>query len=414
MAGLAAFSDSASGSFVLTNGRVVLPDGVIEGSVSVVNGQIARVGGMTGGAAWPEEPTVPMVDLGGRYLAPGFIDMHVHGGGGADFMDLTPEAFETAIACHLRHGVTSIVPTNSVASHEQTLAFLELARAFHRRPPDALAGRGRVIGSHLYGPYFADEKIGMHPKLARPPTEGEYRAYLTHADHMLVATCAPELDGSAGFYRAAERAGVRLNAGHSNATWTEMQQAYDLGVRHIDHFFCAMSNYVSTRSRVGTPMQGGMMEFALASGDVTTELIADGKHLSADLMRFAIKMMGVDRVALVSDSSRAVDMPVGEYTFGPADVATRFRSDGEVGLTLDGKGLASGIRPLDFMVRHMANQVGLGIAAAVRMATLTPAKVVGVDKELGSIAVGKLGDFVVLDDELNVERVMVNGEWLAS
>lgn len=388
------------------NARVILPDRVVDrAAVHVAGGRITAV---DAAAALPRWEGLN-VDVGGTYLAPGYLDMHVHGGDGHDFMDVTPEAFEAVVACHLRHGTTGIVPTNTVGRHDQIMAFLDLARSMHRAGPDAERGLGRVVGSHLYGPYFVDEKIGCHPHLARPPTEAEYVEYLDHADHLLVATCAPELPGSSGFYQKAAAEGVRLNAGHSNATWAEMQVAYDLGVRHVDHFFCAMSNYVSTRSRVGTPMQGGMYEFALASDDVTTELIADGRHLSPDLMRFALRMMGVDRVALVSDASRAVDVPVGNYTFGPLDIGTPFYNDGEVGLTPDRKGLASSVRGQDFMVRQMVKGAGIDVATAVRMATLTPAKILGLQADLGSVEPGKRADLILLDDDLRVQRVFLDG-----
>ena len=188
-----------------------------------------------------------------------------------------------------------------------------------------------------------------------------------------------------------------------------MESAHALGVRHVDHFFCAMSNYVSTRSRVGTPMQGGMLEYTLASDDMTTELIADGRHLSPQLLGFTLRMMGVDRVALVSDSSRAMDMPPGEYWFGPTDGGERFYSDGQVGLTTDKSGLASSVRGVDFMVGQMVNTAKAPIETAIRMATLTPAKILGVDQEIGSIAVGKRADLLILDQTLNVRRVFVDG-----
>jgi N-acetylglucosamine-6-phosphate deacetylase len=399
-------STGTSPEIRFVNARVVLPDRVLDGGAVHVRG--GRVAAVDAADALPRWGGLT-VDVGGAYLAPGYIDMHVHGGDGHDFMDVTAEAFEAVVRCHLRHGTTSIVPTNTVGRHDQIMAFLDLARAAHRRGADPAGGLGRVVGSHLYGPYFVEEKIGCHPHLTRLPTEAEYMQYLGHADHLLVATCAPELPGSADFYQAAAAAGVRLNAGHSNATWGEMQVAFDLGVRHVDHFFCAMSNYVSTRSRVGTPMQGGMLEFALASDVMTTELIADGRHLSPDLMRFALRMMGVDRVALVSDASRAVDVPVGDYTFGPLDGGTPFYNDGEVGLTPDRTGLASSTRGLDFMVRHMVQGAKLDVWTAVRMASLTPAKILGLERDIGSIAVGKRADFLVLDDALNVGRIFLDG-----
>ncbi|HEX8913005.1 MAG TPA: amidohydrolase family protein [Humisphaera sp.] len=392
--------------FRIVGARLVLPDRVVEGG-----GVVVRDGRIVAAGARGELPSSagPTVDAGGAYLAPGFVEMHVHGGAGADFMDCTADAFEATIRCHLRHGTTSIVPTNTVGRHDQIMAFLDLARAFKARGADPAAGLAPVVGCHLYGPYFAEEKVGCHPRLTRPPTVAEYTEYLSHADHMLTATCAPELPGATDFYRAAAAKGVRLNAGHSNATWAEMAAAVELGVRHVDHFFCAMSNYVSTRSRVGVPMQGGMLEYVLASDAVTTEIIADGRHLSPELMRFPLRMMGVDRVALVTDASRAVDVPPGETVFGPLDGGEPFYTDGEVGLTLDRSGLASSVRGMDFMVRTMVTRAGVDVATAVRMASLTPAKILGMEGDVGSIEPGKRADLLLLDDDFAVRRAWVGG-----
>jgi N-acetylglucosamine-6-phosphate deacetylase len=391
----------------LVNATLVLPDRLLEGgALHVRGGRIDAVG--RSGNLPPFDG--PIVDANGAFAAPGFIDMHVHGGGGADFMDGSPGAFATAIGAHLRHGTTGIVPTSTVARHEQTLRFLELCSAFRNTQP--AFPTARVLGAHLYGPYFAEEKVGCHPREeARPPTPAEYEQYLAFAADgtLLTATCAPELPGAADFYRAARERGVRLNAGHSNATWDEMAAAHALGVRHVDHLFCAMSNYVSVRSRFGPPMRGGMMEYVLASDDVTTEVIADGRHLAPELLRFALKMLGVERVALVTDCMRALDLPPGRYTFGALDGGEPILSDGGVGLMPDGKSLASGVRGMDFMVRHMHKVAGIDLPTAVRMASLTPARVLGVERELGSLEVGKRADVVLLGSDLGVRSVCVGG-----
>lgn len=397
---------AATADFWLVNGRVILPDRVLEqGTVQVQSGRIAAIHS----SDIVPPASAKAIDAEGLFVSPGFIDMHVHGGAGADFMDGTRRAFNTVLAAHLRHGTTTLCPTSTVARHDQILAFLELVREYARRGAEPARGIGRVAGAHLYGPYFAEGKIGCHPHLTRPPTPEEYFQYLAYADCMPLATCAPELSGSAGFYRAAHAAGVRLNAGHSNATYTEMEEAFSLGVRHVDHFFCAMSNYVSTRSRIGTPMQGGIMEYVLASDEMTTELIADGCHLASDLLRFALRMMGVERVALVSDSSRAMDMPAGEYLFGPTDGGERFYHDGAVGLTLDGNGLASSAKGLDFMVRQMHDHAKTDWATAVRMASLTPATIIGINQKLGSLEVGKQADIILFDAGVRIRRVFLDG-----
>jgi N-acetylglucosamine-6-phosphate deacetylase len=399
-------------SFRIINGTLVLRDRLVpEGAVDVAEGRLVAVARQDALPAW----SGPTVDAGGDFVAPGFIDLHVHGGDNADFMDGTCEAFETVIRAHARHGVTSIVPTSTVARHEQTIAFLESTRVLQRRGAEPERGLVRTLGAHLYGPYFAEDKVGCHPRLpARPPTRVEFEQYLRFADVLLTATCAPELPGAGDFYRAAVAKGVRLNAGHSNATWTEMATAYALGVRHVDHFYCAMSSVGSLRERCGTPMQASMMEFVLDTEDVTTEVIADGRHLSPELLRFVLKWKGAGRTALVTDCSRALDQPPGIYTFGPLDGGEPFYNDGGVGLLPNSENLASSVRGMDFMVRHMHQKVGVDLPSAVRMASLTPATILGKDREIGSLEAGKYADVLVLDADLGVRRVFVAGEQVST
>jgi N-acetylglucosamine-6-phosphate deacetylase len=396
--------------FRIVNATLILPDRLVAaGAVHVSGGRLTAVGQHQDLPSW----SGTTVDAGGRYLAPGYIDLHVHGGDNADFMDGTIEAFETAIRAHARHGVTSIVPTSTVARHEQTMAFLANARHLRQRGAEPSRGLARTIGAHLYGPYFAEEKVGCHPRLpARPPTPAEFDQYVSFSDTLLTATCAPELPGAGAFYRAAAAKGIRLNAGHSDATWSEMAAAYALGVRHVDHFYCAMSSVSSLRVRCGTPMQASMMEFVLDTADVTTEVIADGRHLSPELLRFVVKWKGADKTALVTDCNRALDQPPGLYIFGPLDGGETFYSDGGVGLLPDSESLASSVRGMDFMVRHMHRTAGVDLPTAVRMATLTPATIVGWNDEIGSLETGKRADLLLLDADLAVGDVFIDGEAL--
>jgi N-acetylglucosamine-6-phosphate deacetylase len=394
-------------TFRIVNATLVLPDRLVPGgAIHISGGRVTERG--------PRQDLTPWNgathDAGGAFAAPGYVDLHVHGGDDADFMDGSVEAFETVIRAHARHGVTSIVPTSTVARHEQTVRFLEITRLLCARGADPGRGLARVIGAHFYGPYFAEDKVGCHPRLpARPPTREEFDCYLGFADSMLTATCAPELPGASEFYRAAAAAGVRLNAGHSDATWADMAAAYELGVRHVDHFYCAMSSVASLRLRHGTPMQASMMEFVLATDDMTTEVIADGRHLAPELLRFVLKMKGAERTALVSDANRALDRPPGTYVFGALDGGEEFVSDGTVGWMPDQSSLASSVRGLDFMVRHLYQNVGIDLPTAVRMASLTPATIVGKDREIGSLAVGKRADVLLLDQQLEVRQVFVGG-----
>jgi len=385
--------------FAILHATLILPDHLEpDGAVLVQNGRIIHVGP----AASLPACSVDLIDARGHYLAPGFIDLHVHGGDGADFMDGDAEAFATVIAAHRRHGTTGLIPTSTVASHEQTLRFLDLCDQFRRE--------GQVLGAHLYGPFFNEDKVGCHPQSpARAPQPAEYRDYLNRADTILLATCAPELPGALEFFRDAAACGIRLNAGHSNASWAEMQAAFELGLRHVDHFYCAMSSVPGMRERFGMPMQASMAEFVLATPQMTTEVIADGCHLAPDLLRFVVRMLGPDRTALVTDSNRALDMPPGEYLFGPRDGGVTIVSDGRVGWTADRSALASSVRGMDHMVRHMHFDVGLPLPEVFRMATRTPARIAGLEDQIGTLAAGQRADLVLLDERLHVRQVWCRG-----
>jgi N-acetylglucosamine-6-phosphate deacetylase len=384
------------------NGTIVLEDRLLSpGCVETDGPRITGVdssGPRSGGE---------IIDLQGGYLAPGFVDLHVHGGAGADFMDGTDDAFRTVSRAHLRHGTTSLLPTTTVARHEQHLTFFDVCR----RLKHAGTGGARVLGAHFYGPYFAPEARGCHPAApVRPPEPTEYARYLDYADCLATATVAPELPGAEAFVRACRERGIRCNAGHSYATFDQMEAALGWGVRHVDHLFCAMSDRARLRQTQTYPMRGGVTEATLFFDELTTEVIADGKHLQRELLLLAYKIKGPDRLALVTDCNRALDLPDGEYLFGPQDGGQPIlRRDG-VGVMPDGQALASGVVGLDHGVRTFHALTGVPLALVVRMASLTPARIAGWDQHLGSIAPGKLADLLVLDQALNVRQVYLAGQ----
>jgi N-acetylglucosamine-6-phosphate deacetylase len=388
-------------------GTIILADRLLTGgSVEVEGERIAAVKGnaeSTGGAVGR------LVDLEGGYLAPGFVDLHVHGGDGADFMDGTEEAFRTVCRAHARHGTTSLLPTTTVARHQQHLAFLGLCRRLKREPADG----ARILGGHFYGPYFAYEARGAHPGAeVRPPVPGEYEQYLAFADSIVTATVAPELPGAEGFVRACRARGIRCNTGHSHATFAQMEAAVGWGVRHIDHLFCAMSDRARLRQSQTYPMRGGVLEATLYFDELTTEVIADGKHLQRELLLLAYKIKGPDKLALVTDCNRALDMPDGAYMMGPLDGGEPvLRADG-VGLLPNGTALASSVVGMDHCVRTFHRLTGGPLEVAVRMASLTPARIAGWDHEIGSLAPGKRADLVVLDGDLQVRQVYRDGQLL--
>jgi N-acetylglucosamine-6-phosphate deacetylase len=202
---------------------------------------------------------------------------------------------------------------------------------------------------------------------------------------------------------------VRTNVGHSWATFDQMVQAVQWGVRHVDHLYCAMSDKTRLRQFQMYPMRGGVLEATLYFDELTTEVIADGKHLDEGLLKLAHKIKGPDRLALVTDTSRALDMPDGDYVLGPADGGEPIIRRDQVGLMPDGKALGSSVQGMDHMVRTFARLAARPIWEAVRMASLTPARIAGHDQELGSLRRGKRADILILDRQLQVQRVFIDG-----
>jgi N-acetylglucosamine-6-phosphate deacetylase len=267
----------------------------------------------------------------------------------------------------------------------------------------------RIGGVHYYGPYFAEDKVGCHSvEGRRDPRPAEYRKFL-RLGLIRIATCAAELHGAEAFYKAAKSAGCLVTCGHSNATWTEMTRGYRAGVRHVDHFWCAMSSVASVRACYGTPMQGSMEQFVLAQPEMSTEVIADGLHLAPELLDFAYRFKGPRRLCLVTDANRALGMPPGRYRFGPLETGAWFESDGKVGF-VPGAGLASSVVGMDTMVRQMRKATAASLSDIVRMASLTPAERTAIDGETGSIEAGKRADVLVLNRALDVRRVFIGGE----
>ena len=388
------------------NGVIILEDRLqTGGSVRVVGDRIEAV------EAASASPTAgaQVIDLAGGYLAPGFVDLHIHGGDGADFMDGTAEAFRTVCRAHARHGTTSLLPTTTVGRHDQLLAVLALCRQFKQEG----TGGARILGAHFYGPYFGKEAKGAHPGAhLRDPVAQEYEQYLAYADSIVTATVAPELPGAEGFMRACRAKGIVGNVGHSHATFEQMEAAIGWGVRHIDHLFCAMSDRARLRLTQTYPMRGGVLEATLYFDELTTEVIADGKHLQRELLLLAHKIKGPERLALVTDCNRALDMPDGPYMMGPLDGGEPVWKRDGVGIIPDGKALASSVVGMDHCVRTYHQLTGVPLPDVIRMASLTPARIAGRDQDLGSITAGKLADLLVLDKDLQIKQVYVAGEKL--
>jgi N-acetylglucosamine-6-phosphate deacetylase len=344
-----------------------------------------------------------VLDIRGKYITPGFIDVHVHGGAGSDFMDATRQDFETVCRFHSRGGTTSLLATTATAPLEEIQSALKMVREVRQHPVTG----ARVLGAHLEGPYLSMARRGCHLKeYVRNPEQAEWDLLLEYQDEIKHVTLAPEIPGALQLIRDWSLRGINISGGHTDSTFSQMMKAVDQGMIHATHMYCAMS----TVSRPHPPhREGGCVETVLERDEISTELIADGRHLPPELLRLTIKAKGVDRVCLVTDAMRGAGMPDGFYTFGPKHGQKTQVKNGEA-LMLDLSSFASSVVTMDVMVRNALNLMGLTRREAVSMATINPARLLKVADRKGSLEVGKDADCVVLDEQFSVIHTVVAGE----
>ncbi len=345
----------------------------------------------------------PVVDGRGGYLAPGFVDLHVHGALGRDAMEATPEAFAEILGYHLTGGTTSLVLTSVAAPREDLLRLLDAARVWNGQVSHH-AGLGRLLGVHLEGPYFAVSKAGAHdPAQIRLPEAAETTALLEYADVITQMTLAPELPGALELIAALRAQEIIASGGHSDAWDEDARLGFAAGMTHVTHVFNAMSG----ARRRGPVRVAGLLEYALSEPGIRCEVIADGHHVSPTLLRLLNRAKGADGILLVTDATAGAGLPEGaNYRLGRADCVVR---DG-VGLTADETALAGSTSTMIRGVANLVRLAGMSLVEAVRAATWNPARALGIQGQLGSLGAGKTADLVLLSPELDVVATYVAGE----
>lgn len=382
---------------VLSGGRVLWPDGTLAPGTLVLDGE--RIAELR--AAWPGSGTLPEaadlhLDVTGCVVAPGFVDTHVHGGLGANFMAADDDAVRRISTWLAAGGVTScLAATASVGLDRLETSLRGLSGRRGRLGGDGV----QLLGTHLEGPFISPRFSGVHrPEHLLAPTPEAVEAILTAAgDSLRVVTLAPELPGGLDAVATLTAAGVRVSLGHTAATYDEARQAVELGLRRVTHLFNALP---PIHHRAPGPIPA-----VLTDARVDLELVADGIHLAPEMIRFATDVAGADRIILVSDGTDVAGLPAGPQRRWEG---TEVEVGEDAARTTTGR-VAGSVARLGDGVRIAVRRAGIGLATALRMASANPARSLGLT-DRGKLAPGMLADVVVLGPELDVQATFVHGD----
>jgi N-acetylglucosamine-6-phosphate deacetylase len=375
---------------ILTNARLIFPDAIRDGLELVVSERKItelRQAGYIG--------EKDIVDLGGNYLAPGFVDLHVHGARGRDTMEASAEAFRAICAYHASGGTTSLLLTTATAPIS---AITKVIRKVH-----ATKSIKQIAGVHVEGPFISKAKPGaQRVTLIRKPIRKAYQPLLEHDDVIRRMTFAPEVPGAISLIDDLRKHNIDPSGGHSDAWEEDARAAFEHGMRSVTHTF----NCMSSARRRGIDRVAGLLEFALGEPGIICELIADGHHVSPTLMKMLYQAKGARGICLVTDATAGAGLPDGSKfsLYGNKCIVEK-----GVCLLADRSALAGSASRMIDLVRTMVTKVNVPLYEAVAMATDTPAHAIGLTTK-GQFRIGGDADFVVISPELEVLRTFVGGE----
>jgi len=365
------------------NGKIILQDEILEGKVLVFDDKIRNI-----------QEKIPknceQIDAKGLYIAPGLIDVHIHGSFGADVMDANLSAIKTISKGIAKNGVTSFLPTTMTMSQEHIYQALDHVRYWMNQ---SLEG-AKVLGAHLEGPFINEKYKGAQsPDYMIKP---DYEFIKDYLDTIKLITYAPELDIDHQFTKLVrDNTSITLSIGHSDATFKEAKAAFACGCSHVTHLFNAMSPL--------NHRDPGVVGAALMT-DVYCEFIADTIHSDAQIFQFVLDNKGKDRVVLISDSMRAGCMKDGNYDLGGQSVIVKNST-----ARLECGSLAGSILTLNQGIKHFYDHTDISLSHAIHLGTLNPAKSIGISETKGSLEIGKDADIIILDDELNCQLTICEG-----
>ena len=381
------------------NGKIITPTKIVDGgSVLVTDNTITAVSEKN-----IEVEDAVEIDAKGNYVSPGFIDIHVHGGGGHDFMDATETAFLKIAETHARHGTTSMLPTTLTSSKEDIIHTLQVYEEANKKN---LKG-SQFLGMHLEGPYFAMNQRGAQdPRYIRDPDPKEYKDILARSSWVKRWSAAPELHGAIEFGKYVRSKGVLPSIAHTEAVYDEALSAFENGYTLVTHLYSAMSGV----TRKNAFRFAGVVEAAYLVDELDVEIIADGIHLPAPLLKLVYKIKGADRTALITDAMRAAAMPPGESVLGNIHNGIRVIVEDDVAKLPDRSSFAGSVATADRLVRTMIRMAEVPIMDVIKMITATPARILDVSDKKGELAPGKDADIVIFDEDIKIEMTIINGK----
>lgn len=343
------------------------------------------------------------IDAEGLFVSPGFIDIHTHGAGNFDFADGEKEDIINAAYIHAKHGTTSIYPTCTSTSTADIIRFIENVRDLAK---ENAPGKPHIAGSHLEGPYFADAQRGaQNPEYIKAPCKSEYEDFIEKGQGTVKRiSFAPELSGSEELCDYLKENNVVAAFGHTDAIYEEILPVIKKGCTLATHLYSGM-NMVTRRNCY---RKLGAVETALLEDDVTVEVIADGKHLPPELLKFIHKIKGSDKICLVTDSMRGAGMGEGKSLLGPKNDAMECIIKDGVAFLPDMTSFAGSVATTDRLVRVMYKNVGIPLCECIKMITKTPARTMGLT-DRGSIKEGYIADLVFFDNDINIKKVIIEG-----
>lgn len=381
------------------NGSIITPQRILKnGTVIIENGVISAI--IDGKA---DVSDAIEIDAAGRYIAPGFIDMHIHGGGGYDFMDGDVESFLKIAEIHAKYGTTAMCPTTLTSELPDLLQTLE-----HYKQAEKLNITGaQFLGMHLEGPYFSKNQSGAQdPRFMRNPEPEEYNQVLYHAHSIRRWSAAPELKGALEFGRHLKSMGIIAAVAHTDAIYEEVLEAFENGYTLATHFYSAMSGV----SRRNAFRYAGAIEAGYLIDEMDVEIIADGIHLPAPLLKLVYKIKGASRTALITDAMRATGMPPGKSILGNIHDGLEVIVEDGVAKLMDRSAFAGSVATADRLVRTMIKSADVALPEAIQMITSTPARILGVADKKGSLLKGKDADLVLFDADINISMTMIKGK----